>query len=259
MFAFLYPSIPFDIKNTDPEYESEKLTAQNLGFTVANIDIEELNDNKLKLSKQLDPNTTVIYRGWMLKPEIYKVFEILAINKGLAVLTNQEQYISSHYINGWYPSIEHLTFRTVFQEGHEGISELLEHSGFHAYFIKDFVKSLTTSRGSIAMNKKEVFEIVDELISKRGEIEKGLCVREFVPLKAGMEERYFVLNGKSYARNGIVPDIVLEAAKLHKAPFFSVDVTKTQEGKDIIVEIGDGQVSDVKLWHFDNFYQMFKQ
>lgn len=258
MYCFLFPSIPFTVKQTDPDYEVEKNIAESMGFLTANIDIEELNDNKFKISNVIEPGTVLVYRGWMLKPDAYKAYETLAINRGLTVLTNEEQYLSSHYINGWYETIEHLTFQTVFQEGSEDVSALIDKSHFQGFFIKDYVKSLTTSRGSIAHNKEEVFEIVNELKIKRGEIEKGLCIREFTPLKPNIEERYFVLNGKAYSRNGEIPDIVNEAASLHKAPFFSVDVAQTTEDKDIIVEIGDGQVSDVKLWQIDNFYEIFK-
>ena len=257
MFCFIYPSLPFSVKTIDPMYKDEQTQAESMGFNTACMDLEELFDNSFKTSKLIEAGTTLIYRGWMLKDYQYENFVNLAKNKGLHVITNTEQYVASHYISGWYPHISNLTFPSVFQENYDFIDTLLENTNFTSYFIKDYVKSLTTSRGSIAHNSQEVKDIVNELIEKRGEIEKGLCVREFHELSKTLEERYFVFQGKAYSRNDIIPPIVLEAVNLHCFPFFSIDVAQKASGEDIIVEIGDAQVSDIKLWTVQKFYEIF--
>ena len=54
-----------------------------------------------------------------------------------------------------------------------------------------------------------------------------------------------------------MPLIVKFAAENHNVPFFSVDVAQLETGEDIIIEIGDGQVSDIKMWDVESFYKIF--
>ncbi len=259
MFTILYPSTPFSVKDIDLMYEDEQNQAILMGMKTMNIDLEQLFENKLKLSKTVDEGTIFIYRGWMLKESEYQTLETLLKNKGASLINTSEEYSKNHYISGWYPAIQDLTFKSIYTENYDNLDALLSSSGFQSYFIKDYVKSLTTSRGSIAHNIDEAKEIIHELIEKRGEIEKGLCIKEFIPLSPVEEERYFIFMGQIYSRNDVIPDIVKEVAARHKTPFFSVDVAQTFYGDDIIVEIGDGQVSDVKLWPIENLYQFLIQ
>jgi hypothetical protein len=60
------------------------------------------------------------------------------------------------------------------------------------------------------------------------------------------ERRYFVLNGVGYA--GGAPDVVRACAERVCSSFFSVDVARRRDGALRVVEIGDGQVSDLVGW-----------
>jgi hypothetical protein len=83
----------------------------------------------------------------------------------------------------------------------------------------------------------------------RGEIEGGLCVRRVEPFVADSERRYFVLDGKAFSANGDpVPPLVETVAPRIPSRFFSVDVICRTDGVMRIVEIGDGQVSDLVGW-----------
>jgi hypothetical protein len=83
----------------------------------------------------------------------------------------------------------------------------------------------------------------------RGEIEGGLCVRRVEAFIADSEQRYFVLDGKPFSAVGDpVPDAVKQAAHRIPSRFFSVDVIRRQDGALRIVEVGDGQVSDLVGW-----------
>lgn len=69
---------------------------------------------------------------------------------------------------------------------------------------------------------------------------------------------YFVLNGKAYSNNDIIQEGIFLCAEKIKSIFFSVDISlDLQTGKNIIVEIGDGQVSGLKQWSIQNFCSMF--
>lgn len=126
------------------------------------------------------------------------------------------------------------------------------------YFIKDYVKSLKTSRGSVINKPSEITELLTEMKKYRGKIEGGICVRKFEEFILGSEIRYFVLFGIPFAPQGdFIPGVVQECAKRLKSKFFSVDVAKRTDGVDRIVEIGDGQVSDLVGWNAERFSQMW--
>jgi hypothetical protein len=83
----------------------------------------------------------------------------------------------------------------------------------------------------------------------RGEIEGGLCVRRVERFVADSERRYFVLDGRAFSPDGgPVPDVLRQVAPRIQSPFFSVDVVRREDGVARVVEIGDGQVSDLVGW-----------
>jgi hypothetical protein len=93
----------------------------------------------------------------------------------------------------------------------------------------------------------------------RGTIEGGICVRrveEFVPES---EQRYFVIRGKAFAASlgEEIPNIVEECALRIQSKFFSVDAIDREDGVKRIVEIGDGQVSDLVGWSAERFAQLW--
>ena len=100
-------------------------------------------------------------------------------------------------------------------------------------------------------------EVVSEMQKFRGEIEGGICVRRFEAFREGSEVRYFVLHGVGHALEGSVPEIVRECAGRIPSPFFSVDIAVREDGEQRVVEIGDGQVSDLVGWPVDAFSNLW--
>ena len=101
--------------------------------------------------------------------------------------------------------------------------------------------------------------VIAEMREYRGEIEGGICVRrveEFVPES---EQRYFVLLGIGCAASqGVaVPEIVQRCVERLPSKFFSVDVARHTDGRLRVVEVGDGQVSDLVGWSPEAFAAMW--
>ncbi len=95
----------------------------------------------------------------------------------------------------------------------------------------------------------------------RGSIEGGLCVRQveyFIPLT---EKRYFIVYGKPFAPSPTeeIPSIVFDCAERINSKFFSLDVVERTDGKKRVVELGDGQVSDLVGWTAERFAQMWAE
>jgi hypothetical protein len=62
-----------------------------------------------------------------------------------------------------------------------------------------------------------------------------------------------VLDGEVFAESGGIPPIVQECIRRLNSRFYSVDVIEREDGHLRIVEIGDGQVSDLVGWTPERF------
>src|SRR5207249_952644 len=129
----------------------------------------------------------------------------------------------------------------------------LQNLNWPEYFIKDYVKSLKTSLGSRISKPEQVAAVVTEMRQFRDVIEGGFCVRRVEAFLPQSERRYFVLNGVPHANSGDVPPIMRECAKRLNGHFYSVDVVQRRDAQLRIVEVGDGQVSDLVGWSPEQF------
>jgi ATP-grasp domain, R2K clade family 3 len=201
----------------------------------------------------------VVYRGWMLNGEEYAALVRAIEQCGVTAFISPKEYLATHHLPNWYPLLSDLTPETrVYPADADLVSEL-RGLGWGAYFLKDYVKSLKTGRGSIMREPSEAPAVIAEMREYRGEIEGGICVRrveEFIPES---EQRYFVLHRDAYAatENEPVPDIVRQCAERVPSKFFSVDIVRRRDDILRIVEIGDGQVSDLVGWSAPAFASMW--
>lgn len=254
---FLYPCDPFNKKKPDEAYEEDFIASQAAGLPCSLYSAEDFEQGEFKPHPSFSEDDEIIYRGWMLTPYNYQKLQNAIEAKGARALTTYAQYQHCHYLPEWYFLCEDFTPKTVFLSKDADFLSALLPFGWSTYFVKDYVKSLTTSRGSIAKNVAEVFEIVALIEKFRGQIEGGVCVREYENLLPETEERYFVFKRIAYARDGVVPEIVRIIASRIRSPFFSVDIVLNSDGHPRLIELGDGQVSDKKKWPADRFAEIF--
>lgn len=254
---FLYPCDPFSKNEPDEIYAEEFKAMQAAGMTCVVFSSEDAAEGKFRARPGLDNGEDVIYRGWMLREDEYARLAKQVAAAGAVLMTGLDKYLFCHYLPKWYSLCSDVTPATLTFRDDASIEEKLLSTGWLAYFVKDYVKSLTTSRGSVAKNIDEVHDIVNQLIQYRGSLEGGLCVREFEELRPETEERYFVWHGTPHARTGRVPDLVVNIAKRIDCPFFTIDVAERSDGDLRLIEIGDGQVSDRKQWTAEQFADIF--
>ena len=68
---------------------------------------------------------------------------------GAVPLTSPREYLAAHHLPNWYPLLTELTPETrVFPPDADLVAELRA-LGWGSYFVKDFVKSLKSGRGSV--------------------------------------------------------------------------------------------------------------
>lgn len=240
----LYPQDYFNKKIPDESFIDETQETSKI-FSIGTM-----------FSRSYQENEKVLYRGWMLSSDEYDEITSFCGKNTLSLLTSKQDYYHAHYMNNWYDEVKDITPETYFFNDVEQVKNNINDLPFEEYFIKDSVKSLTTKRGSIAHNVDEVLDILNEINSKKG-IEGVIAIRKVHNFVKNSEIRYFASKGKIFSPNGIVSPLAEDVAKRFSyLNFISVDIIKDTEGKEWLVEIGDGQVSDIKMWNPADFSKM---
>lgn len=255
----LFPSDPLNTSVADEAYAEELEAARALGLVCSLFSYEAFEAGEFKPRPALSGGEPVLYRGWMLTPLRYGELHAAVGATGCAARISPSQYRLCHYLPEWYPLCTDVTPETIILPRDADFVSALAGRDWPGYFVKDFVKSLTTQRGSVASTPQEVAEVVSLIEKFRGSVEGGVCIRRFERLLPGSEERYFVLDGRAHAREGEVPPLAHEIARRIDSPFFSVDLVASESGALRLIELGDGQVSDRKKWSAERLVSMLKE
>jgi len=260
-FSILYPMHPLYPKQADGDYQNEFLEMKEQeGVTCSLFDFDAFIDgSKVKPRPPFERDENVLYRGWMMTPTQYSRLVQSMERWDVPPVTSVEQYTRCHHLPGWYEACSDLTAEThfVYPEKGEDTVKIATNLGWDSFFVKDFVKSNTASKGSIAQSPAEILEIIEQLEEYRGQLEGGIALRKVEHYVPDSERRFFVVNDKCYSYDQEVPSIVETVAARIQAPFISVDVARLQDGGDWrVIELGDGQVSDKKEWPLDRFVEV---
>ena len=236
---FVYPCLPYRSRTVDPLWEPEYEWAREHGLATGLVDI----DNDKIWAPTLTPatNSQVLYRGWMLTAAEYeRLAQMLPLAVSLA------EYLSSHQVTGWYEAVTPHTFPSCLLTAPEN----LDFAVGRRYFVKGLVKSFGSE--SVITEQAQL-----DSFWQRHELPTGtpLFVRDFVELKHTSERRFFVVHGQAYGVGEAVLPASLQAAVAALKPrlFYSFDVAETLAGQPVLVEVGDGQVSDLKEWTVAEF------
>lgn len=249
----LYTSDPLNPKIVDETYMAEYEAAKAAGFEVSIFSFEDFMSGNFRPRPAPSCGEDVIFRGWMLPVADYERLISAITSRGSMAFTSTTDYQKCHYLPNWYPFLKEFTAETVFlSEDSDFVTELsIKH--WSKYFVKDYVKSVSTAGGAIASEPEDIGRIVSLMKKYRGLIEGGICVRKYEDYLPDTERRFFVFRGKTFSVEGDVPELVYECASRINSPFFSIDVAQRSDGKLRVIELGDGQVSDRKEWAPEKF------
>ncbi len=253
----LYPSNPLRKRLPDDQYLEEAEAAAGFGFSV--FSFEDFQDGSFRAFPELEPGSEVLYRGWMLNAEDYSSLAAAVAELGAKLKVSTERYLTHHHLPNWYSTIADLTPETKVLGIDNDLEITLRSLGWDGFFIKDYVKSLKTSVGSKISDPAQIRTVIAEMQRFRGTIEGGICVRKVEDFNPETEQRYFSINGKVFAEAGLVPEIAVECAQRFPSDFISIDSIQRKDGTFRIVEIGDGQVSDLVGWTPRRFAEVLKE
>ncbi len=253
----VYPDNYLNLDSPDEVFEQEYLCARDSGIHCLLLASERAAMGKYQFSGSFEPDVPVIWRGWMLNADEYRRLHNAVTAHGEKMLESPEDYIRNHHITGWYERCRAYTPETMITTPDADFENLTSQLQWSAYFVKDYVKSLTTSRGSVAKDAEEIREILRLMVDFRGNIEGGVSLRRFEKFKNNSERRYFVLNRQVFSADDQIPERVSEIARCVDTPFYSMDIAENSDGELRLVEIGDGQVSDIKEWDVEKLIAAF--
>jgi hypothetical protein len=249
---FVYPADYFHPQRPDSLFQAEAaaLTEQGLGVYAWNGG---------RFTPTVPVGLRPLYRGWMLSLAEYQALYANWAQQGVLPLTSPEHYALTHYLPNWYSLLKDWTPETVRVKFPEELTDTLSSLEWPAYFLKDDVKSLKAGGGSLLHSAADGERWLREMKHFRGQIEGGICIRRVEAWLPETEQRWFVWQGQAFGpdASAIVPEPVQVATELIDSPFFSVDIVKTQAGQWRIVELGDGQVSDLVGWEPSLFAAVF--
>lgn len=253
-YHFLYPA---DIRGrVDETFGDQCDAARAAGFTTSLVS-DDVIAGRADLHS-LPSGATVVYRGWMLPASAYACLVAACCRAGAVPVTRLCGYLAAHHLPNWYPLVAEYTPETHTFAADADLVAAAHGLGWGRYFVKDYVKSLKTGRGSVT-DAAGVAGVVKMLGESRGMIEGGVCLRRVEEYVPGSEVRYFVRAGRAYAAaGGLVPEVVAAVAGRIASPFFSVDIATRTDGVTRVIEVGDGQVSDLTGWTAEQFLSIWQ-
>jgi hypothetical protein len=271
----LFCQEPFATRNVDTSFEVEAEAAKAAGFSVGLMDYESLVSHGQARIKTAENTTNALYRGWMLRSEEYTQLHSQCASQGIQLINSPEQYIHCHHLPASYPIIEAHTAKTVWvelpsQNTNGAILNALHSFGASPIIVKDYVKSEKHYWHEAcfipdASNKEHARRVIDRFLELRGDsLVGGLVLREFLELEpigphpqSGMpqfmEYRLFFLDHKLLtctpywdAQTSNTPPPLHEFEQLAQhiqSRFFTIDIARLKNGRWVIIELGDGQVT----------------
>ena len=209
-----------------------------------------LNQTTLKITGE--KSSSVIYDGWMLSPYEYR--KMVKLNPQLNFLTSPEQYKTAHQFYGWANKIRPHTI-----EFYEDIADYKDLEFNYFTNAPLFIKTQTKSAGtkSLVHNMIEFYDLLNYFDAYGYDHIEGLVFRKVVEVKE--EIRLFSYLGNVYSRPGTPPEytaIAVIVSEIMQLPFISIDVAMCDNVVKV-VEIGDGQVSDLKEWTISDYKAIF--
>ena len=258
----LFPSAILNKDIVDGSLKSEYEAAVATGFDVAIFDNGEWFDNdRLILQNKYSEMRKVIYCGFMMPDDKYKIFYEELKKNNIELINDYNEYRFMHIFPKAYEFIKDDTAKILTFPLHEKIdvNEIKKH--FKKFMVKDFVKSVKGTDFPKYFDENIDQEEFDKWMEKfycyRGKLlTGGICIKEYLELKRYdgkvNEFRVFYANGEvvSVSRNSgqpnysnTVPSVKIDKYRHLNSNYYTVDYAELIDGRFVVIEVGDGQVS----------------
>ncbi|WP_425147258.1 ATP-grasp domain-containing protein [Deinococcus sp.] len=278
----LFPAQPFAGRVPDDAYAGELALAQSMKLDAALIDLEALLEGQMSRALRWVPHADAprpaLYRGWMLRPEVYEALHTALSERGWHLLNSPAQYRHTHYLPESFEIISEVSPRTVWIPAAsaadidwDAVRTALKTFGAAPIIVKDYVKSRKHEWNEAcfipdASDSAQALGVIQTLVTRQGgEFQGGLVLRAFEEFAAltrhsgsGMpltrEYRLFWLDGQlvsasryweegEYPSGEVPPAPFAQIGRNVQSRFFTMDVAQRTDGVWRVVELGDGGVA----------------
>lgn len=261
--AILFPSSFFDVRKVDEDLQAEYDAVQNTGlFGVILFGYEQwFHQGKLVLTGEPEKTVNVVYRGWMMKPDVYQEFYHQLAERGISLVTEPETYAAMHVFPDVYKLVESDTAKMKVFPLHGEIDIEGVKKEFPRFMVKDYVKSVKGTEFpryfDQSVDQDSFNRWMQVFYQYRGDLlTGGICIKEYLDLKRygdrTNEFRVFYINHEiaSVSRNSgqmqvaaKPPRELIERYRNLPSVFYTVDFAELENGTWKIIEAGDGGVS----------------
>ena len=273
--SVLYCGDPLNPRRVDGHFALEARAVREGGGVVALIDHDALLRGEVdravaRVPLGLGP---AWYRGWMIPGDFYAALAQALDARGAGLVVGPERYRAAHELPGWYSVFAEVTPASVWSAGVAGQvpgeGELASLAGMlrpGPGIVKDYVKSRKHEWEQACfipdlMDTAAVARVVGRFVELQGEfLAGGIVLREFESFvtseTVATEVRVWWLDGQarlvtphpdSAHERALVPELghVEAAVRGLGCRFVTTDVALRSDGVWRVVEVGDGQVSDL--------------
>lgn len=265
---------PLNPRRADPHFAAETAKARQLGAGVGLIDHDLLAAGDAVAAVRSIPRDSgpAWYRGWMIPSPAYSALSEALAARGTQLLTDAAAYRSAHELPGWYPNFAPVTATTRWLPSPPGrvpdratLAASAAPLGAGPGIVKDYVKSAKHAWDTACYipdltDIDRLHRVVAAFVAEQGDyLSGGIVLRAFESFTVGdrrpAEARVWWLDGEPLLVGphpdtpDECPEPVLDrvaACVAHSdARFLTTDLALRADGAWRVVEVGDGQVSDL--------------
>ena len=259
----LFPSSFFSVKKVDEDLQEEYDAVKETGlFDIIIFGYDKwFSEGKLVLSDTPGEMSEAVYRGWMMKPEIYNRFYEELLQNNIKLKTTPSEYSRMHVFPNVYDLVKEDTAKMAVFPLHEEIDIENVKKHFKRFMVKDYVKSVKGTEFpqyfDYTITQAKFNDWMEVFYKYRGDLlTGGICIKSYLDLKRYRnrtnEYRVFYINHKpiTTSRNsGQIatapqpPEELINKYKDLPSCFYTVDYAELSDGEWMIIEAGDGSVS----------------
>jgi hypothetical protein len=255
----------------DPHFTPQAAAARLAGTAVALIDHDALlagraDEAVRRVPQDLGP---AWYRGWMIPAAAYADLDTALAARGTRLLTDPPMYRTAHELPGWYGTFADVTPPSAWvacaPHGAPAPAVLAAVAATLPAgpgIVKDFVKSRKHDWDQACYlpdlaDTTAVHRVVSRFVElQQDTLAGGIVLRAFEPLqRAAGEARVWWLDGEPVLTTAhpdtpdLRPQPALDGIRLPVSAlgcrFVTTDLAQRTDGTWRVIEVGDGQVSDL--------------
>ncbi|ACY98835.1 MULTISPECIES: ATP-grasp domain-containing protein [Thermomonospora] len=260
---------PLNPRRVDPHFAREAAAVRDHYGNVALIDHDVLRRGDAAAAVRRVPVRLgpAWYRGWMLTGEEYEALAEALKERGTPLMIRPDDYRRAHELPGWHDTFAGLTPQSVWcplppRTVPDDLAELVRPLPAGPGVIKDYVKSRKHEWAEACYvpdvkNVAQLRGVVEKMVALQDEfLSGGLVVREFESYETGEARVWWVdgepvLIGPHPDEPDSCPepelDLVAAAVRALGCRFITTDMALRADGQWRVVEVGDGQVSELPV------------